>query len=217
MRALVFGVTFAAGGALLDVMTRRPAGPIGRWIYRDATAMHGKTWEYAHEKLRLTADDRLLDVGCGGGTFLAQALETTRSAAGLDHSPDMVELTRDNNASAVAEGRLDVRLGDAGALPWEDELFEAVSNLAVIAAMDDPACALREAHRVLVPGGRFVVVTMARPERDDLGSRFVRWLMPWAKLYSDQELGDLLREAGFVEVEAYSPDGEFQVGYGLKG
>ena len=43
----------------------------------------------------------------------------------------------------------------------------------------------------------------------------MRWLLPDAKLYDDEALARVMREAGFDEVEAYSPDGELQVGYGV--
>jgi SAM-dependent methyltransferase len=225
---LLLGVAVAAATAivvlrerdiidrLMEITASRPSGPVGRLLYSDATSIHGKAWEYAHEKLELTADDHLLDVCCGGGTFLAQALEIVSEAAGLDYSPDMVAVTRENNAAAVAEGRLDARDGDAAALPWGDDAFDVVTNLAAFIFHDEPDPVLREAARVLKPGGRFMLVTSARPEQEDLGSRFARWLMPEGRLYSDAELADLLREAGFSEVEAYSPDGDWQIGYGIK-
>jgi len=118
-------------------------------LYRDATPMHGEGWRICHERLALKAEDHLLDVGCGGGAFLSQALETVNRAAGLDHSPDMVALTRENNARALAEGRLEVRLGYAAALPWEDATFDAESYLAALFFAADPPAVLREAARVL--------------------------------------------------------------------
>ena len=199
---------------LMAPMTSRPTGPIGRALYRDATSMHGRAWQAAHERLELRTTDRLLDVGCGGGTFLGQALETVASAAGLDYSPDMIEVTRENNAAAVAEGRLDLRVGDAAALPWDDGAFDVVTNLAAIDAMVRPDVVLRESARVLVPGGRCLVSTMARPEGDDAGARFMRWLMP--ELYRESQLAELLADAGFGEVETHTTDGGWLVGYAVK-
>lgn len=202
---------------LTELTITRPSGPLGRMLYRDATSMHGEYWRIFHERLTLTREHHLLDVGCGGGTFLSQVLETVDRAAGLDHSPDMVELTKQNNARAVTEGRLDVRLGDAAGLPWDDATFDAVSNLAAFFAAPEPKAVLREAARVLKPGGRFVVVTMAAPAADGHGGRLMRWLMPQAKLYRDEELATMLEDAGFGQVEAYSRGDGTQVGVGVRG
>ena len=63
----------------------------------------------------------------------------------------------------------------------------------------------------------FVVVTMPRPTRKDAGTRVMGWFLHEAKLYSDEELTQLLRDAGFDAVEVYSPSDDSQVGYGVRG
>lgn len=204
----------------VDVTARKPSGWLGRLLYRDPKS-HYKSFQHALDKLCLTPDDVLLDVCCGGGTLLRQALQTVRQAAGLDYSPDMVALTRENNPQAVAQGRLEVRQGDAGALPWSDATFDAVTNANALVFIQEPVKALREAYRVLrspepaegKPGGRFVVVTTAR-------RRFAAlFYAPWhfaLALYTPDELASMLREAGFTAVEAYPLDAEDLIGYGIK-
>jgi ubiquinone/menaquinone biosynthesis C-methylase UbiE len=196
----------------IDITAREPSGWLGRLFYRDPKA-HYKSFRHALDKLGLNPDDVLLDVCCGGGTLLKQALRTIHRAAGLDYSPDMVALAKENNAQAVAEGRLEVRLGDAGALPWDDATFDAVTNANALVFLPEPVKALRETHRVLKPGDRFAVVTTGK-------RRFAALLYaPWyaaLALYTAGELAHMLREAGFTAVEAYSLDAEDLIGYGIK-
>jgi ubiquinone/menaquinone biosynthesis C-methylase UbiE len=220
---LLAGCVIVVGAAVLlresrghhrfvDVTARKPAGWLGRLLFRDPKP-HYQSFQHVLEKLGLTPDDVLLDVCCGGGTLLQMALETVNRAAGLDYSPDMVELTKENNPQAVASGRLDVREGDAVALPWPDEEFDAVVNANAFVFIEEPLLSLREVHRVLKPGGRFVMVTTA-PRR--LAPILYG---PWysaLKLYTCDELAGMLREAGFAAAEGYLLDAENQIGYGMK-
>ena len=107
-------------------------------------------------------------------------------------------------------------VGDATSLPLADDSVDAAFLVTVLGEIPDRPRALRELRRVLKPGGRFALVTMGKPPHDDLGARLMQWLMPQAKLYHDEELARMLEDAGFREVEAYSPGGGTQVGYGVK-
>ncbi len=96
------------------------------------------------------------------------------------------------STSAVAAGRLDVREGDAVALPWPNEEFDVVVNANAFVFTEEPVRSLREVHRVLKPGGRFVMVTTA-PRR--LASVLYG---PWyssLRLYTCDELAGLLSSA----------------------
>src|SRR6188474_119328 len=70
---------------LTDRVARRPHGRRARTIY-GAPDAHSFLWEPVLVALALERDDRLLDVGCGGGVFLRRAvLETGCAGTGLDH------------------------------------------------------------------------------------------------------------------------------------
>ena len=188
----------AHGDWLTDRRARRPSGAEARQVYGDPL-YHWPNFRAILAEVALTADDRLLEVGCGGGAFLREALQSGCHAAAIDHSPDMVQLAREQNADAIAEGRLEVMEGDAAALPFQDERFTAAVLTGVLGFLSDPVAAFAEIRRVLAPGGRFVALgadpalkgTPAAPE--PMASRLA--------FYSDEEHERLGREAGFDEVE----------------
>ena len=191
---------------------RKPVGPISKRFFKH-DPMHASAYPIVLEKLALSPDDYYLDIACGGGKLLAAALEIVDHAAGLDHSSAAVEAARESYASEIADGRLDVREGDAGELPWEERTFDAVSIANAMHVIDDPRPVLREAFRVLKPGGRFVLITQAKePIEGPLWAPLRRGMA----LYTDAELTDMLTNVGLTRVEAYATSDMGQLGYGIK-
>lgn len=186
-----------------DRGARRPAGVPAREGYRDPV-YHRPNFRVILEELALTSGDRLLEVGCGGGAFLAEALRSGCRAAAVDHSPDMVRLAREVNREAVEEGRLEIVEADAAALPFEDAACTCAAMTGVLGFLPDPAAALREIGRVVVPGGRIVVLgsdpawrgTPAAPE--PFASRL--------RFYGDEELAALGRETDLADVRVVRRD-----------
>jgi SAM-dependent methyltransferase len=104
--------------------------------------------EYAcvHQHLGIGEGDRVLDVACGSGLAIELAAARGASCSGIDASPRLVAVARDRNPDA------DIRVGDMGALPWDDESFDIVTSFRGIWGTTPRA--VDEARRVLVPGGR---------------------------------------------------------------
>jgi len=193
------------GDWLTDRRARRPSGEQSRGMYREPL-FHYPGFKVILAELALTESDYLLDVGCGGGAFLKEALRSGCRAAGVDHSAEMVRLAAAENRDAVDAGRLEVRLGSAERLPFPDATFTAASMHGVFGFLSDPVAALREVRRVLRDGGRLVVLgsdpamrgTPAAPE--PIASRL--------KFYQDDELARLGAEAGFTESRVVRRDME---------
>ncbi len=114
-------------------------------------------WYARPEVLRLAGDLaglRVLDAGCGSGPLAVSAREQGATVSGFDSSPAMVEIARRRTGEDV---NLQVaRLGEP--LPFADDAFDVVIASLVLHYLQDWTDALAELRRVLVPGGRVVVV-----------------------------------------------------------
>lgn len=170
-----------------DKLARRPHGRQARRTYGSPTS-HDFLWPQLLDALQLTKDDRLLDVGCGGGAFIRHARDTVGcEVAGVDHSREMVKLAQPYAA-----------LGAADALPFETGYFTAVSSIQAFMFFADPVQVLREMRRVLDPErGRGAIWTTAPEGRGTPASP-----EPFASLghfHSDEQLLEYARIAGFLE------------------
>jgi len=108
----------------------------------------------AAARLRLTAGDRFLDVGCATGAAVRDASATVRLAVGVDRSAAMVR--RAGELAEALPGTAFV-VADAEQLPFPATTFTAVLSTTTLRHVADPARAVREMARVLLPGGRIVV------------------------------------------------------------
>jgi SAM-dependent methyltransferase len=173
-----------------DRLARRPAGRRAREVY-GADEAHDFARRAILDALALGPGDRLLEVGCGGGLLLRDALATGASATGIDHSEDMVALARERAPGAA------VMPAAAEDLPFADSTFTAFAMSIVFFFLDDPLTALREARRVLVPAGRAAIYTTAPELRgtpaapEPIASR--------GHFYSDAELAALATRAGLAD------------------
>ena len=191
------------GNWLTDRQARRPFGAQARAVYRDPL-YHYPNFQVILQELSLSPDDVLIEVGCGGGALLKEALKSNCRAAAVDHSLEMVQLAQEMNHDAVAEGRLEVKQADADHLPFPDAIFTCAAMTGVLGFLPDPVAALREIHRVLASGGRLVVLgsdpevrgTPAAPEP----------MASHLHFYTDEQLGQLAEVAGFAVVNVVRRD-----------
>jgi SAM-dependent methyltransferase len=176
---------------LTDRVARRPSGSRAREVY-GAEEAHDFARRAILDALRLRQDDELLELGCGGGLLLRDALATGASATGLDHSEEMVELARRRAPGAR------VVLGRAESLPFANDEFTAVAMSVVFFFLDDPVGVLRECRRVLRPDGRLAVYTTGPELRgtpaapEPIASR--------GHFYNDDELTQLALRAELRDV-----------------
>ncbi len=111
--------------------------------------------------------DQLVDIGTGTGRVLELLGNRIARGVGIDLSFEMLTLAR----AGLDEAGLvhcQVRQGDLFALPFEAESTDLVTVHQVLHFLDDPANAVREAARIIAPGGRLLIVDFAPHELEFL-------------------------------------------------
>ena len=140
----------------------------------------------------------VLDIGCGTGALLALLKRPRVRLAGADISPKMI---------AAAEKRLgkiaDLRVADSEKLPWKAGSFGLVVTTDSLHHWPRPLQAFAEMRRVLKKGGHVVVADVTAPL---VLKRLSNWVARFGKegdvaVYSVTELGQMLREVGFVDIK----------------
>ena len=101
----------------------------------------------------------LLDVGCGPASITADLAELVAPGrvVALDASPSAIEAARATLAARGLLGGVELAVGDAFALPFEDGAFDVVHAHQVLQHVHDPVAALKEMRRVVRPGGTVAV------------------------------------------------------------
>jgi ubiquinone/menaquinone biosynthesis C-methylase UbiE len=108
--------------------------------------------------LAIEPGDRLLDIGCGSGApAIRLATAHHLDVVGISVSGRQVELANERAASAGLADRLSFELADAMNLPYPDESFDLVWALESLHHMPDRWHVIRQAARVLRPGGRMAI------------------------------------------------------------
>lgn len=119
------------------------------------------------------ASFHILDLACGTGDFaiaIAKALGGDGHVTGVDLSEGMLAVMREKVDKLGLADKISIEQGDGEDLRFPDDTFDRVTNAFGIRNFEDRPKGLREALRVLKPGGRLVILELSRPE-----NKVLRW------------------------------------------
>src|SRR3989475_2429246 len=155
--------------------------------------------------LALEPGQTVLDLGSGGGIDVllsAKRVGPTGKVYGLDMTDEMLALARENQRRAGATN-VEFLKGTIEAIPLPDESVDVVISNCVINLAADKTAVLREAFRVLKPGGRFAVsdIVIRGDLPPDIRRSMELWVGCIAGALKETEYTTKLQAAGFTDVE----------------
>jgi SAM-dependent methyltransferase len=155
--------------------------------------------------IELMEGETVLDLGSGGGIDVllsARRVGPTGKAYGLDMTDDMLALARENQRQAGAVN-VEFLKGEIENIPLPDNSVDVVISNCVINLSADKSRVLREAFRVLRPGGRFAVsdVVVRGEVPASVQQSMLLWVGCIAGALEESEYRAKLASAGFVDVD----------------
>jgi arsenite methyltransferase len=154
---------------------------------------------------QLNPGETVLDLGSGGGIDVllsARRVGPTGKAYGLDMTHDMLALARENQKKAGLEN-VEFLKGEIENIPLPDNSVDVIISNCVINLSGDKDRVLREAFRVLRPGGRFAVsdVVVRGEVPEEIRRSMLLWVGCIAGALSDSDYELKLKAAGFQQIE----------------
>ena len=154
---------------------------------------------------QLNAGETVLDLGSGGGIDVllsARRVGPTGKAYGLDMTDEMLALARENQRKAGVEN-VEFLKGEIESIPLPDNSVDVVISNCVINLSADKDRVLREAFRVLKPGGRFAVsdVVTRGEVPAEVRQNMLLWVGCIAGALQDSEYAAKLAAAGFEGID----------------
>lgn len=189
-------------------LVRRKRADVARAYFDDLAGkfgrhyIPGRSWKALGEMLMHFVPPLVIaDLGAGEGTVSQMLAQHAKQVIAVDNSEQMVaygsKLAKEHGFT-----NLDYRVGDIESPPIKDESVDVALFSQALHHAQKPVVALVEAHRILKPGGRIVILDLLRHGFEKARTLYADvWLG-----FSEVELHEMLEEAGFKQIEIRTVD-----------
>ncbi|MGB6974525.1 MAG: metalloregulator ArsR/SmtB family transcription factor [Terracidiphilus sp.] len=167
----------------------------------------GKSWKSLAEAfLRLLPPMDIADLGAGNGSFALLLSHRARQVVAVDSSEKMIEVGR-AQAQAFGIANIDFRRGDMEDLPIDKDSVDLVCFSQSLHHAAHPPRAVREAYRILRPGGRILILDLAKHRREEARELYADEWLGFAEFEIETMLATSRFIRGEVNIVDKAPDG----------
>ncbi|MBN8547935.1 MAG: metalloregulator ArsR/SmtB family transcription factor [Deltaproteobacteria bacterium] len=146
-------------------------------------------------KERIPSNAAFLELGCGSGPFLDKIVPRSGMTVGVDYSQGMLDEARRTLGSRASQ--VDLRLGYLEHLPIGDDSIDVALVYMVLHHLPTPVDALKDACRVLKPGGQLLIVDLVRHDNEYMRERYADlWLG-----FDPEEMKRWASSSGFADAK----------------
>lgn len=184
---------------------QKPRGWLGRFTLWRMNTSHSKLTDWGLGHVSVEKGYTILDVGCGGGKTVSKlaAVATEGNVYGVDFSEESVAVSKKTNARWIEAGRVEIQHASVSQLPFPNGMFDLVTGVETHFWWPDIPGGTRETFRVVKPGGRLILIAEVYKGANTLAAKLAEKYADRSpiKLLSVDEHRELLRNAGFTEVQ----------------
>lgn len=183
---------------------RKPSGFWGSVILKRMNKGHERVTKWALAIIAPKRDERILDIGCGGGNAVRLMAQKSDRVYGVDYSGLSVQKAQKLNKHGIAAGRVSILQASVDSLPFDHATFELATAFETVYFWPDWEADFKEVYRVLKPSGRFAII--CEMARDDEKNKELEQSIGM-KVPRAEELETLLARAGFEQIQTHLQQG----------
>ena len=184
-----------------------PKGILGRMMLVSMDKEHLPMAQWALDQIRVPANGRVADIGCGGGYNIRRMLEMSVNAKfiGLDISDESVKKAQKINRDEIGK-RVKIIKGSAEKLPFKDYSIDLITAFETVFFWKKPEKAFAEIYRSLVKDGCFAVINNYGDPNVDCEKK-----VPCMTRYTAEQIAEMMKTAGFADISVSKKENLFLV------
>ena len=176
---------------LID-QSRKPKGFVGKIMLKIMNKAHRNIFELGIGNINIQEDNRILDLGFGGGIALKQLSRQYKNIKlfGIDFSEEAIETASKNNINDIQSGKITLIKADIEKIPFPDNYFDIITAFQTHYHWDNLLGKIKEIYRVLNSNGQFIITA----EKYKINYHM-------EKYKTEDEIIRLFNDVGFKKIE----------------